>query len=311
MRERLPKATHPGTLRIGDIEFEVAVLDDANHSRIVTESNFMEAMGMYRSGALSTRRVREPGTAPIPLSLAYKNLRPFVDEHFGNADFAPIRYRNSRGNIGLGLPAQLIPTICEIWIDADKAGALKGYPRQKIIAEKADVLLRGFAHIGIIALVDEVTGFQEIRDRETLQKILDKYLLAEHARWAKRFPDEFYRLMFKLKGWQWIGLQVAKPSVVGRYTNHIVYSRLAPGVLDELRRLNPKNEHGRRSVKHHQFFTEDIGHPALQAHLYGVIGLMRAATTWDQFQRMIQRAYPKINTNLEIPFPEDEEPASH
>jgi len=92
----------------------------------------------------------------------------------------------------------------------------------------------------------------------------------------------------------------------------LVYSRLAPGIPEELERLNPKDDKGNRKSKHHQWLTEDIGHPALAQHLYATIGFMRAASTWDQFYRMMQRAFPKLNSNMVLNFPEDSdlEPAS-
>ena len=116
--------------------------------------------------------------------------------------------------------------------------------RQKKIAAKAKVLMRALAHVGIIALVDEATGYQEIRDREALQAILDKHLLADRAKWSKRFPDDFYKQMFRLRGWEWQGMKVNRPSVVGRYTNDFVWDRMAPGIRKELERLNPKTDKG-------------------------------------------------------------------
>ena len=192
-----------------------------------------------------------------------------------------------------------------MWIDAGRSGAFKNHARQREIARKADVLLRGFAHVGIIALVDEATGYQELRDRNALQAILDRYLLAEQARWAKKFPDEFYREMFRLRGWEWRGMRVNRPSIVGKFTNDIVWDRLAPGLLDELKRLNPRDpETGARRGKHHQWLTQDIGHPALAQHLHAVVGLMRASTSWSQFTRFLQRAFPKMNTNPILPMPD-------
>jgi len=49
--------------------------------------------------------------------------------------------------------------------------------------------VRGFARVGIIALVDEATGYQEVRNKLALQAILDAFLRKELAAWAKRFPD--------------------------------------------------------------------------------------------------------------------------
>jgi P63C domain len=302
------KALRAGPLRIGDIEFDCAVLNDVDRTRVISETRFMEAMGMYRSGALSTRRESKEGEQRIPLSLAYKNLKPFIDQHPEVLNLQPVRYRTMHGNLAtVGLPATIIPKVCEVWIDADRAGALKHFPRQKRIAARADILLRGFAHVGIIALVDEATGYQELRDRQTLQGILDKYLLAEQAKWAKRFPDDFYREMFRLRGWQWRGMKVNRPQVVGRYTNDLVWERLAPGLLEELRNRNPKDEKGNRRGKFHQWLTDEIGHPQLQQHIYAILGLMRASTGWPQFVRLVERAFPKVNTNLMLPFPEEED----
>ena len=70
---------------------------------------------------------------------------------------------------------------------------------------QCEILAPALARVGIIALIDEATGYQEIRDRQALQQILDKYLLKEYAAWAKRFPDEFYKQIFKLRGWEWRG----------------------------------------------------------------------------------------------------------
>ena len=170
------------------------------------------------------------------------------------------------------------------------------------IAARAEILVRGLATVGIIALVDEVTGYQEIRDRNELNKILDRYLMVEYAEWSKRFPDEFYQQIFRLRKWEWRGMKVNRPQVVGHYTNDIVWSRLAPGVMEELEHLNPKGEGGNRPVKHHQWLTNDIGHPKLQDHLTGVMAIMRASLKWSDFQRALQRAYPRIHTNLELPL---------
>ena len=95
---------------------------------------------------------------------------------------------------------------------------------------------------------------------------------------------------------------VKRPSVIGTYTNDIVYDRLAPGVLDELRRINPPVSPGRRRHKHFQWLTGDVGHPKLKEHLVGVMALMRAAPNWGAFQRSLQRAYPKLNETLPLPF---------
>ena len=297
--KRPPKATYSGPLRIGEpplIEFDCAVLEDG--TRVISETKFMSAMGMYRSGAVSVRRKSE--SAPIPLFLAHKNLKPYVDKHLGGVHFELKAYRTERGLEARGLPAEILPKVCEIWLDANKDGVLG--KRQRQIAEKADVLLRGLAHVGIIALVDEATGYQAVRDREELQAILDRFLRHELAAWAKRFPDEFYKQMFRLRGWEWKGMKVNRPQVVGKYTNDLVYERLAPRILEELESRNPKNERGRRGSKHHQWLSMDVGHPALQQHIGALLGLMRVSDNWKQFYSLVKRALPKRDETMLLPF---------
>lgn len=215
----------------------------------------------------------------------------------------PIQYSSGDTEV-VGYAAEALPEICNIWLQARQEGKL--YEQQADRAQAAEIVMRGLAELGIIALVDEATGYQDTRDRDALQAILDKYLQKEFATWAKRFPDAFYREIFRLRGWSWNVMSVARPGVVGRYTNDIAYERLAPGILEELQRLSPSQDSGGRLRKHHQHLTEEIGHPALAQHLHAVIGLMRASATWEQFKTMLDRAFPKKGTQLELLLDEDQ-----
>jgi hypothetical protein len=299
----LHKGTKLGKLKIGGSEIECAVLE--NGIRVLSQRAFTKAIGAPSGGAAFKRRAEE-GVADLPIFVAYERLNPFIDDDLRASLISPVEYIPKHGGrSALGVKAELVPNVCDVWLKARDAGALT--ENQKRIAKQADILMRGLAHVGIAALVDEATDYQPIRDKRALQEILDKYLRKEYATWAKRFPDDFYKEMFRLRGWQWRGMRVNRPSVVGKYTNDLVYQRLAPGVLDELQQRNPKDDKGNREGKHHQLLTDDIGLPALQNHLFATTGFMRASSTWDQFYRSMQRAFPKLNTNLVLNFPEPED----
>ena len=292
-RPRLPSvADNEGILKIGDAELECAVLPGG--VRVLSRTGFLRALG--RTGkAKGGRKYDQEFKVPVFLSAA--NLKPFIpDELLENS--GPIPFRLKNGTTAIGYKAELLAHVCNVFLDAKDAGAL--HETQVRIADQCKVLSRGFAVVGITALIDEATGYQAIRDRQALQAILDKYLRKEFAAWAKRFPDEFYREMFRLKGWQWKGVKVNKPQVVGHYTKDLVYDRLAPNILEELERRNPKNPRGHRRVKHHQWLTEDIGIPGLAQHLHALLGLMRASDTWKQFHDMVKRAFPKKDENRDI-----------
>ncbi len=291
-----PKAIREAILRIGNAEIPCAMLDDG--TRVLTQAGFLRALGRSaRPGGSGD----QGGVEQTPAIIRGKALKPFIPNELLESS-RPLPFIPLNGGIAYAFKAELLPQVCDVFLKAREAGVLPH--NQHHIAQQCEILVRGLAHTGIIALVDEATGFQAIRDKEALQAILDQYLRKELAAWAKRFPDEFYQQMFRLRRWQWKGMKVNRPQVVGRYTNDLVYERLAPNILAELEERNPKNTRGRREAKHHQWLTEDVGHPALAQHLYALIGFMRASTTWKQFYGLAQRAFPKKGDVLFLPFSE-------
>ena len=294
MKQKLRKATHDGTLTIGDLKIPCYVLDDG--TRILSQRGINEALGITHGGGVPD------GGLITPRFIRLDALKPFISNDLTAGLLEPIEFAPPHGGRSvIGIPATILPDICTAWLKAREAKALTT-DRQLDTAQRAEMLTRGLAHVGIIALVDEATGYQDVRDRLALQAILDAYLRKELAAWAKRFPEEFYRQIFRLRDWQWKGMKVNRPQIVAKYTNDLVYERLAPGILEELQRRNPKDEKGQRQAKHHQWLTEDVGHPALAQHLHAVIGFMRASARWDQFYRLLQRAFPKKGQNLELPL---------
>lgn len=286
MENKLPKATHRGILPIGDIEIPCFVLE--NGTRVISGRGMTKAIGMKGRGQ-GVRRIT-----------AHKTLKPFINNELDLAIQNPLHFKSvgSRSKIpNSGYEATILHDLCQAVLEARDKGALKT-EQEKRYAQYCDILVRSFAKVGIIALVDEATGYQYDRARKALEEILDKFISKELRKWAKTFPDEFYEQMFKLRGWRYIPFSVKRPGVVGKYTNDLVYERLAPGVLEELKRLTPKDEKGRRVHRYFQRLTEDIGHPRLREHLTAVIALMKASTSWGQFYRMLQRALPKYLDQL-------------
>lgn len=293
-----PKATHRGEIIIGETRIPCAVLDDGR--RVLTENGISNALLGWRSGA--SKRLKKSSAedgAPVPVFLAPERLKPFISQEMIDGPLTPVTYIDGSKTI-VGFDATILPTACEIWLRARDGGVLQDQQQDKV--KRAEMLMRGLAHIGILALVDEATGYQEVRDKKALQAILDKYLAKELAAWAKRFPDEFYQQMFRLKGWAFNPLSVAKPGVVGKYTVDVVYERLAPGLVDQLEKLNPKTDTGTRKSRHHQWLSSDVGHPALAMHLHAVIGFMRVCSSWEQFLNLLDCAFPKKGHTIPLLF---------
>jgi hypothetical protein len=294
-RWNLPRATHEGDLHLGDYTIHCAVLE--NGQRVLTQSDFMRALGRARQ---AKGRAYYDSDVNLPAFLTAKNLKPHIDEDL-YVTSSQIEFKPLRGAKAFGYPAELLPKVCDVFLKARDSGHL--VPGQGHIARQADVLMRALAHVGIAALVDEATGYQEVRDRLALQKILEKYITDEWAKWTRTFPDEFYRQLFRLKGMPYPPLQKSrKPMFVGHWTNDIIYSRLAPGVLQALREINPRDEStGSRRRKHHQHLTRDYGHPALKEHLSNVTFLMKGCGNWGEFKRRLDAAAPKYGETPMLP----------
>jgi hypothetical protein len=297
----LPQASYLGELTIGGMKFPCSVLSDG--TRILTQSDFMTGMGMYYSGWVAKNRPSDQ-SADIPHFLAFKSLNPFIDRHLGDLQSITVKYKTKSGTTANGIKAEIIPKICEVWLDASEGGKLGS--RQEQIAQKAKIIIRALAHVGIIALVDEATGYQEVRPKDALQTYLEMIVRKELAAWVKKFPDEFFENIYKLKGWPWPGMGKNRYSVVSYYIRDLVYERIGPGLLKELEDKTPKDEKGNRKNKMHQWLTDDVGDPLLAQHLHSIIMFQRLAIAngfgWVRFLRMVDQTMPKKGTTLEFDF---------
>jgi hypothetical protein len=189
--------------------------------------------------------------------------------------------------------------LCKAYIIAQKDGIFDSLPtgNQSEIADNLFKIMSAFAKVGIVALIDEVTGYQEERAKDELQRILATYVREEFLPWTRRFPEQFYIEMFRLKGWNYRG--TPKPPLVGRYTNKFVYEVLPENILEELEKKNPlvstRTNRVYRKHRHHQFLTQETGIPHLDKHLASVITLMRACDTWDEFEGKFAKVFIQEN----------------
>jgi hypothetical protein len=277
-------------LRFGDIEIPCYVLED--EKRVLVQKGMMTALDMKQGTA------GRGGGDRLAKFISTKSIKPFASGELIEVITNPIKFQIAGGNVAYGYEATVLADLCDAVLTARKKGKLNY--QQTHIADQCEILLRGFARVGIIALVDEATGYQEIRSRQALEEILERFIAKELRKWAKTFPDEFYERLFRLKGWQYQPFSVKRPQYVGTLTNDLVYERIAPGVLDELKRITPKDDKGRRRHRYFQRLTEDVGHPRLREHLAAVIALMKATTNWGQFKRAIERALPRYGKTVPL-----------
>jgi hypothetical protein len=286
-KKPIPRATHVGALKIGDLSIPCAVLEDG--TRLLTQWGFYRAIGRSGRPAAGWGSDVEK-MAPF---LALDNLKPYVSNVI--EDSKPVLFRPPRrGRIAWGYRADLLPKVCEVYLRAREDAVL--LRSQLKFAKACEILARGLAHVGIIALIDEATGYQDDRAKDALARILEKFIAKELRPYVRTFPTDFYKEMFRLRKWKWPDLpadQRKRPILVGNLTDNVVYDRLAPGVKQRLKELIGRDESGRLKHKMFQRLTEEIGDPKLREHLASVVALMKAADDWPQFVTMIDRALPR------------------
>ena len=92
----------------------------------------------------------------------------------GTLTTSHVEFRRKEGGRAFGYPAEMLPRVCGVFLDAKAAGVLTH--NQQALASTALLLVRGLANTGIAALSDEATGYQYDRPRRDLEEYLSKYL---------------------------------------------------------------------------------------------------------------------------------------
>lgn len=139
-----------------------------------------------------------------------------------------------------------------------------------------------------------------------IQRIVSAFVLPcsdNLPKWQKRFPDIYYKEIFRLNGWDWTTENAKnKPQIIGKWTNTLIYEQLPKGVLEELKRITPKSETGNNLIKYHQGLTPGIGHPVLKGQLEKVIHFMQVSDTMEQVFEKLERVKLRESGQLELNY---------
>lgn len=307
--QKLSKATHYGDLPINGIMLSAAIVDG---KRVFSERSLANAFGIKGSGAY-WRNKKIDNSALLPEYLSANYLKPFVTNDLRNKLDSALDYISLSGIKSKGVDVTILSDICDVYITAKKELDKKGIEidNLNIVAENAYGMLRSFAKVGIIALVDEATGYEKDREKNALQDFLSKFLLEEKQKLIQLYPDEFFEAIFRMKDYTWKNINDGrKPQWVGHVINDVVYKRIAPKVLDILREKNPTlNKRGYRKSKFTQYIDPEYGHTKLKEHIKIVEALAKASRyNWEEFKRLLDIALPKFSKDgsqiIEFNFPD-------
>lgn len=273
--------------------------------RLVSERELVKSLGGKRGGSHWLRAKQDAAAANLPPILSASNLRPFIGEELWEGLNTRYHYKVGSRAIAYGLRGELYPMICDVFLKARDAKEL--LDSQDEIARTADILMRALAHTGIIALIDEATGYQKKRAVDGLARILEAFIAKELQPYIRgTFKPEFYEGLFRLRGLDYQKDTVKRPQYFGCLTNDIVYRRLAPGVLEELKKVATRNEAGRPTHKYFQRLTSNVGYMKLVEHLGAVVATMKLSSTYADFIEKLDKVAPRYGQNWLLPFPDQQ-----
>jgi len=270
--EEKPKDTMPfsmfkGTLKIGNENMECHVLSDGR--RVFTQREIVRILAAGRdSGNL------EAEIKGNPLINSVVELGEIIQFKVPGTQF-----------LAYGREATVLIELCEKYLQAAEQGLLKG--KQKKLAIQAGIIIRACAKVGIIALIDEATGYQQHRAKNALQLKLQAFIADDLQEWARRFPPEFWIELARLEGIHYSPRN--RPLRWGKYIMAFVYDAIDKDVGKKLREKNP-NPHHRQN--HHQWLKE-FGKDKLIGQIQSVITIMKLCENMDQFRKKFAKVFNK------------------
>lgn len=263
------------SLVLGNLSIPCFVL--ANGKRVLLQRNLASLIALNATGGDRITRLANT-----------KWLTDFISEDTKEKINNPITFKLPSGKCANGYDATLLIDICSSILNAKDKITLT--PVQKRIAKQCDIIVRSVAKVGIIALVDEATGYQEEREKNELSEILQKFIADELQNWVHTFPLTFYKELYRIRNLEYGKEKM--PSYFGHLTNNIIYKRLAPEILEHLKRLTPKSKNGNKTARYFQSLSSDTGYHRLKEHLGSVVTLMKLSDNYEEFESKLNTIHP-------------------
>ncbi len=291
----IPKATHWGDLTIGDAVLPCYVLNTGE--RVFSLKGVVVGLIGTDGGQLAEY-------------IKVRSLRPFLPADLTPAenDHIGALIKFDTGGEGFvqfafGLPVEKLMDLCGAYSTAlqesmNEQSETKLTERQREIAIRANSFLRASAKVGIVALVDEATGYQYDRAEDALRFKMKLFLEDEMRKWEKTFPDQLWIEFGRLTKWK--GAVHHRPKYWGKLVMELVYGYLDPDVAKWLKDNMPKPTHGQN---YHQWLNSQFGLRKLLEHIWMLIGMASACESMEELRRRMAEKYGRIPIQMMLYLP--------
>ena len=289
----LPKATHQGQMAIGDLMLDCYVLEDGR--RVFHKRGMARALGLKSEGGNAFMKTMQG-----------KGLGSGLTESLREKIQNPINFKPLTVDLAHGYEADVLADVAKAIVTAAATTKLSNSQQGFVI--QAQILLNAFAKVGVVALIDEATGYQQIRDPKALRILVQQYIEQEKREWEKQFPDSYYDELNRIYGSKKLtktstGAVIQnRPQHFAKFTRSYVYQPLENGaVLEELDRINPKIDgKGTRRARFHQHLSLGYGIEKLKRQVQEVQTLMAVSDSVLQFKKFFFKRFPEQGQQLEL-----------
>src|ERR1017187_84372 len=279
---RTPEALCEGAMEIGSVQIECYVLD--NLKRVIHKRGMAKALGMKSEGGNVFMR-----------AMGRKGLGSVIGEELRSKLDNPLIFKTLTADLGHGYDATILIDICDAIIEAAKTDKLG--PNQEDLAKQAEIIIPASAKLGIVALVDDATGFIADKRREQYKELFREFIREEIKLYDEpQFPDQLFDVIYKIYGLPRKSDTQNHPQFFGKFIRKYIYEPLANSNGAILEMLDEKNPvvyvNGGRRYKMYNFLSDVVGMPKLKAHFWQVIGIGNSVKNKAQFERSFYTAFP-------------------
>jgi hypothetical protein len=272
----LPFAMFKGKLTIGNVELEAYVLNDLR--RVFTQREMV--------------RVLSPAGRDSGNLSAYLQSKAFANNPLDLGAVIPFRVPGTQ-YIANGYEATALIEICERYLAARDAGLLRG--KSKELAVQAEVVIRACAKVGIIALIDEATGYDKYKKKQEYQLKLQAFIADDLQEWALMFPDSFWYELARLEGVHYSPR--SRPLRWGKYVMMFVYDAVDGDIGKELRKKNPDPHY----LQNHHQWLKKFGREKVHDQITKVVTIMQLCDNMQEFRQKFARLFNK-SSQMEFTF---------